>query len=406
MAELQSYNSILFMVCLVSTILVRAILAKTRTKAHLPPSLPALQIIGHLHLKLSKRYGPLYNLYLVSVPCIVVSSLEMAKQFLKTHETSFLNRPELTSVKHLSYPSAYFSFAPYGPYWMFMKKLCVPQLLGSQILDQLLPIRNEELKRLLKSIRKRAEAKETFDVNGEVQRITNNIISRMTMKQRCSDDDNESEQIRKLIMEANEIVKKVSLSDNLWFCKNLDLQGFGKRCKKVHEKFDFMMEKTIKEHDEERKEEKGRCEKVKDLLDISEDKSSEIRLTRENIKASILAGRRDIANLPYIQAIVKGILRLHPTGPLIFRISTEDYTINGFSMPEKTRVFINTWAIVRDPNHWENPHKFWPDRFLSEKGSGSISHLEQALCTAALPLTREGSAERPASELIKSKQCS
>ncbi|PON39245.1 Cytochrome P450, E-class, group I [Parasponia andersonii] len=110
----------------------------------------------------------------------------------------------------------------------------------------------------------------------------------MTMKQRCSEDENESEEIRKLIKEANEIVGKVSLSDNLWFCKNLDLQGFGKRCKKVHEKFDFVMEKTIKEQDEERKEEKGRCEKVKDLLDISDDKSSEIRVTRENIKASIL----------------------------------------------------------------------------------------------------------------------
>ncbi|PON91641.1 Cytochrome P450, E-class, group I [Trema orientale] len=302
MAELQSYNSILFMVCLVSTILVRAIFAKTRTKAHLPPSPPALPIIGHLHLlsgvahqalhKLSKRYGPLYHLYLGSVPCVIVSSPEMAKQFLKTHETSFLNRPELTSVKHLSYPSAYFSFAPYGPYWKFMKKLCVSQLLGSQTLDQLLPIRNEELKRLLKSILKRAEAKETFDVNGEVQKVTNNIISRMTMRQRCSEDDNESEEIRKLIKEANEIVGKFNLSDNFWFCKNLDLQGFGKRCKKVHEKFDFMMEKIIKEHEEERKEEKGRREKAKDLLDIlldiSEDRSSEIRLTRENIKAFIL----------------------------------------------------------------------------------------------------------------------
>ncbi|PON39246.1 Cytochrome P [Parasponia andersonii] len=87
------------MIRLVSTILVRAILAKTRTKAHLPPSLPALPIIGHLQLlsgvahqalhKLSKRYGPLYHLYLGSVPCVVVSSPEMANQFLKTHETSF-----------------------------------------------------------------------------------------------------------------------------------------------------------------------------------------------------------------------------------------------------------------------------------------------------------------------------
>ncbi|PON58141.1 Cytochrome P450, E-class, group I [Parasponia andersonii] len=45
-------------------------------------------------------------------------------------------------------------------------------------------------------------------------------------------------------------------------------------------------------------------------------------------------------------------------------------------MPVKTRVFINTWAIGRDPNHWENPYKFLPDRFLGGKGCGSISHLD------------------------------
>ena len=32
----------------------------------------------------------------------------------------------------------------------------------------------------------------------------------------------------------------------------------------------------------------------------------------------------DIPNLPYLQSIVKESLRLHPAGPLIHRLSTED----------------------------------------------------------------------------------
>ena len=52
------------------------------------------------------------------------------------------------------------------------------------------------------------------------------------------------------------------------------------------------MDQIIKEHDEARKEEKSEGDAVKDLLDmlfdISEDKSSEIKLARENIKAFVL----------------------------------------------------------------------------------------------------------------------
>lgn len=77
----------------------------------------------------------------------------------------------------------------------------------------------------------------------------------------------------------------------------------------------------------------------------------------------------DIPNLPCIQAIVKETLRLHPGGPFIARESTEDCSINGYHIPANTRLFINTWAINRDPNHWENPHEFKPERFLNEDGT-------------------------------------
>ncbi|XP_062119271.1 cytochrome P450 93A3-like [Humulus lupulus] len=432
MADFQSYI-ILFLVWFVSTILVRAIFTKTRTKLRLPPSPLALPIIGHLHLlgpiphqafqKLSNRYGPLIHLYLGSVPCVVASTPEVAKEFLKTQETSFLNRPQMTAVDYLTYGSADFSFTPYGPYWKFMKKICMTQLLGGRTLDQFLPLRREEIKKFLHLMLKKADRKESVEVEGELMKLSNNVISRMLMGKTCSENDNEAEEIRKLITETAELTGKFNLKDYIWFCKNLDLQGFGKRLKKVRDKFDSMMDQIIQEHEEARmKENYG--DTVKDLLDmlldISEDKSSEFKLTRENIKAFILdifaAGsdtsaltiawalselvnnpnimkkareemdtivgqtrlveESDIGNLPYLQAIVKETLRLHPTGPMAVRESTERCTINGYDIPEKTQLFVNLWAIGRDAKHWETPLEFKPERFLSEDESGNINQLD------------------------------
>ena len=83
-----------------------------------------------------------------------------------------------------------------------------------------------------------------------------------------------------------------------------------------------------------------------------------------------LVEESDIANLPYIQAIVKETLRLHPTGPLIPRESSQSCTINGYDIPERTRLLVNVWAIGRDPKCWEDPLEFKPERFLSEESSG------------------------------------
>lgn len=87
-----------------------------------------------------------------------------------------------------------------------------------------------------------------------------------------------------------------------------------------------------------------------------------------------LVEESDIADLPYLQAIVKETLRLHPTGPLIVRESSEDCTIADYHIPAKTRLFVNVWALGRDAKHWDSPLEFKPERFVmsseDQQGSG------------------------------------
>ena len=88
-----------------------------------------------------------------------------------------------------------------------------------------------------------------------------------------------------------------------------------------------------------------------------------------------LVEESDVVNLPYIQAIVKETLRIHPGSPLIFRESSRRAVVGGYDIPAKTRLFINVWAIGRDPNHWACPLEFRPERFIGEDGNG-LSQLD------------------------------
>ena len=72
--------------------------------------------------------------------------------------------------------------------------------------------------------------------------------------------------------------------------------------------------------------------------------------------------------LPYLYAIMKEVLRLHPALPLLVpHCPSETTTIGGYTVPKGSRIFVNVWAIHRDPLIWENPLEFRPERFLDGK---------------------------------------
>ncbi|KAH0745726.1 hypothetical protein KY285_007383 [Solanum tuberosum] len=74
----------------------------------------------------------------------------------------------------------------------------------------------------------------------------------------------------------------------------------------------------------------------------------------------------DIQNMSYLRAVIKETLRLFPPIPLLIaRESMKKSTLEGYELQPRTIVYVNAWAITRDPEIWENPEEFMPERFLN-----------------------------------------
>ncbi|KAI0704090.1 cytochrome P450 [Earliella scabrosa] len=93
----------------------------------------------------------------------------------------------------------------------------------------------------------------------------------------------------------------------------------------------------------------------------------------------VVGGRRlpdfsDQHDLPYVNALVKELLRWHCVTPIGVPHSTiADDQYNGYFIPAGSIVTPNIWAMSRDPETFPEPEEFKPERFLNQNGQLDMS---------------------------------
>ncbi|XP_065858002.1 flavonoid 3',5'-hydroxylase-like [Euphorbia lathyris] len=408
---------------LLSILLLSNILKKS--KAQLPPGPRGLPVLGYLPFlgtflhknftQLAAKYGPIYKLWLGNKLYVVISSPSLAKQVLRDNDKIFANHEPTLAAKIISYGGNDIAFRLYDPEWMKMRKVFVREMLNNASINALYQLRKIELHKGIKHAY--SKAGEVVDFGELVFGITvNSVISMLcggTLKGEKSTYF--IAEFRKMIEEMMFLFGKTNVSDVFPILARFDLQGIEKQARKLHLKFDKILNSVIEQRLREGKEEKkeGKRDFLQILLDYNNQGDAQTSITTNQLKAlllDIVVGGADttstmlewtmteimlneqvkkkvyreleevvginneleeshLPKLKYLDAVCKEANRLHPALPLLVpHLSSESCTVGGYTIPKGAYVFLNVYAIHRDPLHWENPLEFRPERFLDTKG--------------------------------------
>nr|XP_010911364.2 cytochrome P450 71A1-like [Elaeis guineensis]XP_010932407.1 cytochrome P450 71A1 [Elaeis guineensis] len=424
--ELPSWASYLATVLASILLLLQPLFLRRRRhrKPNLPPGPKPWPVIGNLNLigslphrslhALSHKYGPLMHLYFGSFPVIVASSVDMAKLILKTHDVTFCGRPKTAAGRYTTYNYSNITWSQYGAYWRQARKMCVMELFSARRLDSYEYIRVEEAKNLLRDLFN--SSGRPVNLKDHLSNVSLNVISRMVLGKKYLDESEDAvvspEEFKAMLDELFLLNGVMNIGDSMPWLDFLDLQGYIRRMKKLGKKFDRFLEHVVDEHNERRRREGEKFvarDMVDVLLQLADDPTLEVKLERRGVKAftqDMIAGgtessamtvewaisellkrpeifkkateeldrvigrhrwveEKELHHLPYIEAIIKETMRMHPVAPMLVpRQCREDCNVAGYDIPAGTRVLVNVWTIGRDPTIWDAPEEFRPERFI------------------------------------------
>ncbi|RLM62032.1 Cytochrome P450 76C4 [Panicum miliaceum] len=368
---------------------------------------------GNLHHRLAglaRAHGPVMRLELGLAAAVVVSSRGAAMEAFTRHDRRLAARAVPDSARALGFADRSVVWMPSSdPRWKNLRGIVAAHIFAPRSLAAARGVRERKVRDLVDYLRGRAG--EEVEVGQAMYGGALNLLSNAF----CSADvvnvgAGSAQGLREVVEDLVSLIAKPNVSDLFPFLRPLDLQGrrrhAARQIEKVLRVLDGILDRRLASSASSTDKQQG------DFLDTLLELMSTGKITREDVttilsdvfiagsdtiaitvewtmaellrnptamgkvRAEIngaLGGKDaieepDAAGLPYLHAVMKEAMRLHPVAPILLprRAAEDGVEIGGYAVPKGSTVIFNAWAIMRDPVCWERPDEFRPERFLDE----------------------------------------
>ncbi|XP_074522846.1 cytochrome P450 1A1 [Halichoeres trimaculatus] len=373
---------------------------------------------------MSKRYGDVFQIQIGMRPVVVLSGIETVRQALIKQGDEFASRPDLYSFQFINDGKSLAFSTDQAGVWRARRKLAYKALRSFAALEGTTPkyscmleehISNEG-EYLIKQLNNVMGAEGSFDPFRHIVVSVANVICGMCFGRRYGHNDQELLSLVNLSDEFGQVASSGNPADFMPLLRFLPSSTM-KKFVDINDRFNAFVQKIVTEHYSSF--DKDNIRDITDsLIDHCEDRkldeNSNVQMSDEKIvgivndlfgagfdtvstalswslmylvaypeiqerlfqemKDNVGLDRSpllsDKPNLPFLEAFILELFRHSSFLPFtIPHCTSKDTSLNGYFIPKDTCVFINQWQINRDPELWEDPSTFKPERFLSPDGT-------------------------------------
>ncbi|XP_053571430.1 cytochrome P450 2B19 [Bombina bombina] len=410
----------LFFSFLISVLFISSYWRKHKKYQNLPPGPTPLPLLGNLNYvtrdgkhfrELSQKHGPVFTIWQLSEPIVVLCGYDVVKDALINHADQFSGRPYLAVVDF--YSQGYSFPNVHGLRWSQLRRFTLTSLrnfgMGKTTMEE----------RVLKEGQNLLQA--VADTGGKPFNPLNligcaigNIVSTMLLGEQFQYKDKKLQDLitttRKHILNTHSrlhqfgnmfpiLLNLPGLRQKI-FREATEMTSFVKEYIQSHKKNlninspkDFIDFFLLKMKEEEPDADTNFSEKtllwtiVALLAAGTETTTSTLKYcltvmahypeVQEKVQQEIdevtgsvrLPGIMDRAQMPYTNAVIHETQRLMDLAPIAhYHAVTQDTEFRGYTLPKGTRVIPFISSVLNDPTQWETPDDFNPNHFLDDKG--------------------------------------
>ncbi|KAJ7748773.1 cytochrome P450 [Mycena maculata] len=275
----------------------------------------------------AKTYGDCVYVHILGQPIILLNSLSVAHDLLNQRSAIYSSRPRLVMAGELIGFAQAVGLMPYSPRFLSLRRLMHKELNGS-MLQRYWPLHEEESRLLVEKA-----VQDPSLLQESIRHYAGSVILRVTYGYRTAPQND------KFLLLAEKVMAAFSLASQpgAWAVDILP---------RWPQSLPFFLAMAL-------------------YPEVQSAAQAEVDRV---VTAGRLPQLSDRPNLPYVECVMREVLRWNPVAPLgLPHLLNNDGIYGDYHLTAGSIVMANVWSILQDPAVFPDPRQFRPERFMNDK---------------------------------------